>query len=233
MNQWFICIRDNVSGPFEANYIRSEIETGALPQDTVLWARGETDWVPASDWIKRQSQVETAQKVVADTEWYYAVDGVSKGPISRDIMVRELLALTNKDQILVWTQGMNTWTDIYEVEDLRSELGLERRESPRISVHGNAELHFEDGEVFSVSLKTISAGGFGTLGAHRNLQTGRHINVHLSAEFLKEPIHAKAEVQYVTEGGYTGFKFVQISDEAKTQVLTYIQSKHQAQLKTA
>jgi len=54
--------------------------------------------------------------------WFYVREGRRQGPITRALLVRELLALEAPEGALVWRSGLSAWTRAGLVDELRREL---------------------------------------------------------------------------------------------------------------
>lgn len=54
--------------------------------------------------------------------WFYVREGRRQGPITRALLVRELLALEAPEVALVWRSGLPAWTKAGLVDELRREL---------------------------------------------------------------------------------------------------------------
>ena len=70
-----------------------------------------------------QQQAVTPPPMPVQTMYHYAVEGQQMGPVTID-KLKELFAgrTVNKDS-LVWKQGMQNWTPLQDVEELKSFLG--------------------------------------------------------------------------------------------------------------
>lgn len=219
---WFISAAENSEGPYSTEDVKSFVDNGKIPLDSLIWGRGMDKWVTLTHWVKGNYASRT-QQAPTQPMWHYAREGVSKGPMPRAELVLELSNIREKDLILVWTKGMKAWADLFEFPDLVEDLGLNRREHPRAPIKGSVMLRTETGATLC-QLRTVSAGGIGVSGAPKELKMGDLIQLDISAAELGETIAVKAKVQYTTELGYIGLKFEGISQEAKSKILEYINS---------
>lgn len=227
MAQWFVCKSENVQGPFSGEEIKAQAAGGTLPLDCLIWGRGQKDWIPLARWVKEAGQKVEAAPVVHEQLWHYAVDGASKGPMTRAELINEVRALKQKDEILVWTKGMKAWADLYEFHDLLDEIGLNRREHPRAPIHGQAVVKIDDTHSMLAQLKVISLGGCGITGIHENLAIGQTITIEMRSDELGDSITSKATVQYITQSGYIGLKFQSLSIENKARIMQYVKQVNQ------
>jgi hypothetical protein len=159
--------------------------------------------------------------------WHYALDGSSKGPLSRADLVRELKPLRNKDEVLVWTNGMKTWTDLYDIGELAQEVGIDRRQNPRAAIRGSVVVR-SDGQTLVGQLKTISVGGIRSGNLDIQLAIGQVVDIEIKSEQLAIPIIAKATVQYMTDLGHYGFQFQTINQEAQSCITEFMLKKQEA-----
>ena len=225
---WFTCLEEKVEGPYELDKLKEMIASGAIPQSCLIWGRGQDNWKMASQWA--QSVDHTVQELKpkrSGQAWHYAMDGESKGPMSRAELLHELRHIREKDEILVWTKGMKQWADLFEFHDLVDELGLNRRSQPRAKVDGSLVVTTDEGGKLMGHLRTCSEGGIGAGGFHKDLSMGQTVTLDVTSDKLGEAFNVKAQVQYITENGYAGFKFLSIGAEAKSRIVQHINAnKH-------
>ena len=225
MPNWFICQNEVVHGPYSTEHVRSQLSSGLLTLDATVWARGQKEWLTLSAWSK-QSFVEdnSSDKSRPEQMWHYAIQGQSKGPMTRAQLVNEIKSIQQKDEILVWTKGMKSWADLFEFHDLLDEMGLNRREHPRASIEGQAVLKTEDGHSIIARLRTISPGGAGVDQILENLSIGQTVTIEIRSSILGEAMTSKATVQYMTDSSFVGLKFAGLSMENKARILQYVRS---------
>lgn len=227
MGRWFICKSEKVQGPLTADEIKAQVASGTLPLDCLIWGRGHKEWIALSRWIKDVGHREESVSTVQEQLWHYAIDGTSKGPMTRAELVNEIKGIKQKDEVLVWTKGMKAWADLFEFHDLLDDVGLNRREHPRAPIHGQAILTADDGQSVIGQLKTISSGGLGVTHVGQNLKIGQTLMVEIRSAELGDSITSKATVQYVTQSGYVGFRFVSLSMENKARIMQYVKQVNQ------
>ncbi len=197
-----------------------------MGSECLVWGRGQGDWLTLANWMKLSESyhAQEGQNKRPEQMWHYALEGDAKGPMSRAELILELSNIRDKDQILVWTKGMTAWADLFEFHDLLDELGLNKREHPRAAISGSLVIATEDGNTVIANLKTISAGGAGATNVNQMLTMGQNVTLEVKSDSLNETINVKAQVQYVTEFGYVGFKFQSISMEAKSRIVQYLRT---------
>jgi len=228
--------KDRVSGPYSQDQVEAQYSGGQIDADCLIWGRSLTQWQSLTSWrnesarlLKTDKKKDSSKKEEAPHQmWHYAVDGQSKGPITRVELINELKSLQLKGEILVWTKGMKAWVDIYQFHDLLDEAGLNRREHPRASLSGSVIVHREGQPDLIGILKTISTGGFGATQLDKNLAIGQIVSVEIKSESLSSYVMAKAVVQYVSESGFFGFQFQGLHQEAKSSILEYIRAEKNA-----
>ena len=224
MEKWFVINKERVSGPFREDEIKAQLASGTLLESELVWGRPLEQWIKLSKWSSQVSQMTASvESINTQQMWHYAVDGDSKGPMTRTELVNELKQLRNKNDLLVWTKGMKAWADLYDFHDLLDEVGLNRREHPRCHIDGSVVIKFENQTLIG-QLCAISAGGLGANQINANLPIGQSVQVEIKAAVLGDVIMAKATLQYISEGGYAGFKFTNLSMEAKSKIMGYIKS---------
>jgi hypothetical protein len=180
-------------------------------------------------WSQNLSQITSSlQQQAVQQLWHYAVDGDSKGPMTRIELIGEIKGLRQKDGILIWTKGMKAWADLYEFHDLVDEIGLNRREHPRATVDGSVVLKVDDKTLIG-KLRTLSVGGFGGSQMNTYLAIGQVVQADIKSDALGDAISVKAIVQYITDAGFVGFKFSSISMENKSRIVEFIRRQKPAE----
>jgi hypothetical protein len=224
MEKWFVIQSERVSGPFSRDEMKAQVADGHVSVESLIWGRPFKSWIPANTWLKELSQLsQTVEKKVSYQMWHYAVDGVSKGPISRTDLVNEIKKLQSKGEILVWTKGMKAWADLFEFHDLIDEIGINRREHPRAHIQGSIVLKLNDQTMIG-QLQTLSPGGFGATQINSHLSIGTVVTAEIRSDSLGQPMTAKAAVQYLTDTGFVGFKFTAVNMETKARIHEYIRT---------
>jgi len=178
-------------------------------------------WTNIQQWQQSLSglnQTADPESTVITEAWHYACGGQSHGPMTRSKLVDEVKSLQG-GEVMVWTKGMKEWAPLYEFHDLLNEIGINKRQFPRAELTGKAVLR-TDGQVLIAPLLSISEGGFG-VALENGLVSGQPVTVELQSPVFLGSLHGKAEVRYLGEG-VIGFKFTQISQEAKGTIIQFI-----------
>lgn len=224
MAHWFLLQNEVVTGPFGAEDIRSQIISAKLPADVLVWGRPMTSWKPLAAWEKELPQLTaTLENAVTQQLWHYAIEGDSKGPMTRAELINDLKNNRSRGEVLVWTKGMKAWSDLYEFHDLLDEIGINRRDHPRAAIEGTITLKFDD-TVITGALKSISPGGFSATIDNGKLSIGQLVQSELKSNSLSIGVTAKSTVQYISDTGLYGFKFQAVNMEVKAHILEYIKN---------
>lgn len=220
MSRWFLSVEEDVSGPFSTDEVKAKMARG-LPEACLIWGRAQEDW-RSLDWWERElpKLMEGNPHHPENRKWHFAHEGQSHGPMSRADLIEGLGKVESFQGVMLWTKGMKGWAPVYEFHDVMDEVGVNRREHPRARIQGSITLQ-QDELVTIAQLHTVSEGGLGVTGLH-GVSAGQEIQMEIKSPSLTESIHAKAEVRYTTESGYTGFQFIQISTESKAILIDYI-----------
>ncbi|MCB0361469.1 MAG: DUF4339 domain-containing protein [Bdellovibrionales bacterium] len=229
--QWFLNNEGDVSGPFSTEEVKTQIDGGYSP-DVLIWGKAQKDWRPLSWWENALPDLlakNTEQQDVS--KWHFAFEGKSHGPLTRKALIEALGKLSSLQSVMLWTKGMKSWLSVYDFHDVMDEIGIDRRMSPRAEMNGTVVI---TGGAFSGigQIKIVSEGGLGLIGLPGGIP-GQEYQLEIDSPRLGIPIRAKAEVRYVTETGYTGMKFTQISMEAKSTLIDYIRRQSPSTRKQA
>lgn len=226
--EWFLNTDEKVEGPYSEETVKSLVDAGQLKTGCLVWGRGQSDWLPVDRWLQTLTKMAESDNVkpMFNQAWHYAVNGESKGPLSRAELIHELRSYRDKDQILVWTKGMKAWADLFDFHDLLDELNFDRREDTRVDITGTVAAKTDSDRLVKGQLKTVSVGGCGAVGMGSLLQIGNSVTIEVKADAFATPIVTKAQVQYVTDAGFVGFQFDGLNMESKSQVQSYIRMKN-------
>lgn len=230
MAKWFIQINDQVEGPFTTAAVESRLASGLVAQTDLIWGSVQEDWKPLSWWSQSVTQLEEQERQSLSPEvWYYALKGRSFGPLTIVDLTNNLKAMGGSSleqikEVLVWTQGMKSWTPLFEFHELLDDLGLNKREFARSSLTGRAVVKIL-GDTYISSLLSISEGGCG-LETIPGLIPGQEVTLELQANEINEAIHAKGEVRYVTDK-ILGLKFSHLNVESRGAIVQYCKKNGQ------
>ena len=224
MAKWFICENEEVSGPFDTEVLERKIEAGSLSSQCLIWGHPQTEWKSPSWWRSNLHDLMSSQRrPKMEKLWHYVINEVSHGPMKRQELVETLKDLDEKTEVLVWTNGMDDWVSLFDVDDLLQEIGFSRRQHPRANIEGQVVVE-QNGQSFIGQLKTVSAGGCGFIGS-KEIDSGSEIKVTIKSEAFYKEVRAQAEVRYISESGFTGLKFLGINQEDKAAIINYVRSE--------
>lgn len=227
---WFVQKGEVVDGPITTEDVQSRLKSGQLTPQHMIWSKGMKGWIRVESWSAHSPISEDQTKEIAIETWHYAHAGKSYGPFHKPQLVTELKNVSDLYEVMLWTKGMKEWASIFEFHDLLNAVGVNKRQFPRADVNGRAVIKTED-KTFIGKLITISEGGCGVLA--EGLSPGQTINLEMQSSAFREPLHAKAECRYISDG-FAGLKFVQISSETKSSIIQFVkQSQTRFVLKAA
>ncbi|MFN7826232.1 MAG: PilZ domain-containing protein [Pseudobdellovibrionaceae bacterium] len=219
--KWFILdSQQKVSGPF----LQEEIE-GKLPQlnTSLIWGRGQSEWLGPDKWKKHLRELdENIRKYKSQNErlWKIRVGTQELKPLLHDQMMEFLKTRHDLSEIKIWTEGYSEWKDIYQIHKLMDELGVSRRQHPRVPIMGTVVMEGASSSNQSRAL-SISEGGLGVTDAPQ-VRIGEKFKIILKSSNLFNPLHATAEVVYVGTDGYAGLKFIGLHSESKSAIIEYV-----------
>lgn len=140
--------------------------------------------------------------------------------MAHDAMIEYLKTMKDYSEIQIWTDGYTEWKDIYQIHKIMDELGVSRRQHPRVPIMGTVMCEGATGN-FQARALSISEGGMGITEAAQ-VKIGEKFKLSLKSPNLYTPIHATADVVYVGGDGYAGLRFVGLQSESKSAVIEYI-----------
>jgi hypothetical protein len=230
--KWFIQSGESIEGPLTTDDIQVRIHANSLPRNALIWGPGSEAWQTPPAWLESLTGMRSTSRdpEPAVEAWHYAVGGQSYGPMSRENLVEQLKNFPG-GEIMLWSKGMKEWAPLYEFHDLLNEVGINKRQYPRADLTGKVVIKVNGNSIIA-PLLSISEGGFGAA-LESGLVAGENLTAELQSAAFREMFHVKAEVRYVGQG-VIGFKFTQVSVEARGAIIQFIkQNQIQFRIKAA
>lgn len=207
--KWFVTQNESVKGPWSAEEVTNWLNAHSNHENLFIFRRGLTEWLTPKAFLDgdlgEEAGEESTQVIAEDVLWHYAHEGVSHGPMPRQELVQQLSRIKNNSTAVLWTRGMKAWVPVYEFSDIMDDIGINRRQYPRIPLTGTVKIQLEQ-QTFEGSGQTLSENGFGALMA-MPLEPGTLITFEINSPYLNGTLRGRAEVRYVAESLLTGFKF--------------------------
>lgn len=189
----------------------------------LIWGRGHNEWSTVDRWqrlVKENEQPDRRSKSGSDRLWKLKVAGVEMTPMTHDQMIDYLKEQKDLGEIQIFTEGYSDWKDIYQIHKIMDELGVSRRQHPRVPIMGILTCEGTTGN-FNARVLSISEGGLGVTETP-NVKIGEKFKTILKSPNLYTPIHSTVEVVYVGNDGYAGLKFAGLHSESKSAVIEYV-----------
>ncbi|PIS11473.1 MAG: PilZ domain-containing protein [Bdellovibrio sp. CG10_big_fil_rev_8_21_14_0_10_47_8] len=219
--KWFVLTDGHVSGPFSKEDLEGRVNQ---TPNALIWGRGQSDWVNKDRWARLVQELETQSQSQGKTEtgrlWKLRVAGQQLQPMSHDQMIEHLKTQTDYSDIQIWTEGYSEWKDVYQIHKIMDELGVSRRQHPRVPIMGTLNCEGTTGS-FNARVLSVSEGGLGITEAPQ-VKIGEKFKTVLKSPNLFGPIHATAEVVYVGGDGYAGLRFIGLHSESKSALIEYV-----------
>ena len=205
--KWFVTQNESVQGPWSTEQVTNWLTAHSSQQNVFIFRRGLTEWLTPSKFLSGDFEAFEEKNPNTDEEmlWHYAFEGTSHGPMPRHEMIQQLARLKNNSSAVLWTRGMKAWVPVYEFSDIMDDVGINRRQYPRIPITGTVKIQFEQ-KSFEGSANSLSENGFGAV-MGMPLEAGSLITFDINSPNLNAPLRGRAEVRYVAENLMTGFKF--------------------------
>jgi hypothetical protein len=220
LRHWFILNDSKVTGPFSKSEIDHQIASQA---SALIWGRGQSEWVNHGRWQKLLSDFEEnhrRQKLQSERLWKVSVAGEELTPMNQQHMMDLLKSKTDLNDILIWTEGYSEWKEIYQIHKIMDELGVSRRQHPRVPIMGTLTCEGASGS-FEARVLSVSEGGLGVTDTPP-IKIGEKFKTILKSPNLFTPIHATAEIVYLGNDGYAGLKFIGLHSESKSALIEYV-----------
>lgn len=222
---WFVHKNGIVLGPFKETEISSQLETGTLDLDCLVWSRSTAEWTPLAEWEQLRKNTPIALKTETARVWYCdSGTGEPLGPITEPELIQLLRGFENLDGVKLWSDGMPNWSRIYDLPNVLDLVGISRREHPRAPILGQVALTLlEPGAKTQMApLQTISVGGLGARLSEGGLSRGDRVQVLIKSPELGSSVHASGIVMYVSRTGVLGLRFIEVSAEARALIFDHV-----------
>ena len=220
---WFYYSKDNVTGPFTTDEIKSKV---ALSEDSTsfVWVRGQKKWIPSNQLSRHLDDIVSRRQSVNQEpqNWFINYGGRSLGPMAQTDLIRYLRTVdpTEFDSVLLWSMGMDDWAKVFEFPPIADELGISRRAHPRVPLNAEVTLTVDGVEQIAHAL-TISVGGIVVVG-FTNLEKGKVVKLSIKNSNLGVNITASAVVKYLIKAEEAGLQFQNLHLEMQARIIDYV-----------
>lgn len=216
--KWFLLLNNQVSGAFESNEIERVLSTSPT---ALIWGKGFNEWVQAAEWRQKMNQIISMPNETAEIMLYsYKIGDIESKPMQFQSLIESLRSEPRVSNAMIWSSQTKSWNPIYAHESVTDELGMSRRNHPRVPILGKYEGEGPNGP-FSHMVVTISQGGLG-LGDAFDFNLGDRLKGTLSSSNLYTTLTCFSEVVYVGADGYVGLRFVALPREAQSSIIEYV-----------
>jgi hypothetical protein len=220
---WYIYSNDIVSGPFSTESIEAGLKENKWTNEAMIWWKGQREWVSIETWRKNfQSIVDGFKTNIQQLAWYVEHLGAQKGPMNVKELHSYILANGIIGSCRVWTNGMEKWTSIFEINELVNYFGITRRKHPRAPFKGDFMVRLENSEnQIAAYPGSISAGGLGVKNLE-DVNVGDLLAWKIKSPLLSKEIEGRARVVYTNIGGYTGLEFQELDPDYISVIKSYV-----------
>ncbi len=219
-SKWFLLTEGLVTGPFSKDDVETRLTISSNP---LIWGRGQQEWMGPDRWkqhLKDADSQAIKAKGNSDRMWKIRVAGQELRPMNHDQMIDFLRTQKDYSEIQIWTEGYTDWKDIYQIHKIMDELGVSRRQHPRVPIMGSLTCEGATGNL-TARVLSVSEGGLGVTDAPQ-MKIGEKFKTILKSPNLYTPIHSTVEVVYIGGDGYAGMKFVSLHPESKSAIIEYV-----------
>ncbi len=123
--KWFVHIEGEVTGPFT----EEDLPNKAAHPQALIWGRGMTEWLTFDKWkafSELDEETKAATLVHKERLWKVRVGNQELRPLKYDEMMEFLKSKTDLSEITLFTDGYETWKEVYQVHKIMDELGVSR-----------------------------------------------------------------------------------------------------------
>lgn len=220
---WYIYSNNIVSGPFSTEGVEAGLQDNTWSGSALIWWKGQREWVSIDTWRQDLKNIlESLRTNIQTTAWYVEHLGTQKGPMS----IKDLQQYIQTNGIIgscrVWTNGMDKWMSVFQINELVNQFGITRRKHQRAPFKGDLIVTAPNAqETLIAHPGSISAGGLGVRGLE-TVKTGDDLSLQLKSPLLIQEVKSLARVVYTNIGGYTGLEFKTLSPEYESIITDYV-----------
>lgn len=221
---WFVHFDEKIIGPFPTEKILKDLESGEISYSAYIWAKGQVEWVPISEWEENLEDFSVSHAQKPDQLWKIRSGDHVTTSLTMNDAVELLKELPNFQQVFVSTNDdEEQWTPIYSSYMFMEALNMSRRNFLRAPLMGLAKIT-RKGSRFSYVVKTatIGQGGLGVYGLGPNFESGTAIEIKVESEDLSSSLNLGGTIVYNTDKGFIGVRFSELSAESSAVILDYI-----------
>lgn len=225
-NKWFLLLDGQVTGPFGDQEVETHINKA---KDPLIWGRGQSEWLPPDKWRAALKALIAQQNLErqGSRQWKMRVNKTELTPMSMDELIEQLKEYTDLSPVRIWTEGFDDWKEVFQVRKVMDEIGISRRNHPRVPIMGDIKAKTAGGDL-NAKVITISEGGAGVNHA-KGLQIGDTFSAEVSSPNLFVNFNCKVEVVYLGSNGYAGLRFLDLNNEARAAIIEYVKKFQQVQ----
>lgn len=219
-NQWFKLVKNQVTGPFKAEDI---LASPPNDKETLFWGKGFSEWKSFNHWKSAVKEIEAEEKNRSENQksWRFRVLGQEYPYMTYEELIEQLSELEDYREAEIWSDRRADWKEIYFFSEIIDQLGISRRNNPRVPIKADfASKGYQHGD-FVVRAVSISKGGIGTSKID-NVKIGDRVKGVLTSPHLYTPIECEFEAVNTGAENLLGFKFINLPIEAKTAIIEYI-----------
>lgn len=222
MSKWFAQKNNKITGPFEQTHIESLIQT--QEEGLLIWGKGLSEWLSPKEWSDhiKGTQNEASTSGQKNPNWYFKTATVTSPALSFQNLIVEIRKLNSYDDLLINNDEKNKWISVFAFPLVADELGITRRQMPRVPILGFLSgQRVDNHSAVKAKVVTISQGGCGvTEGV--GITSGTSLKGIIKSPNLPGDVHISADVVYIGKDGYVGMKFTSISPESQSQIIEYV-----------
>lgn len=220
---WFVHFDEKIIGPFPTEKILEDLAGGEISYSAYIWAKGQVEWVPISEWEENLENYSVAQAQKPDQLWKIRSGDHVTTSLTMEKAIDFLKGMQSFQQVFVSANDEEQWTPIYSSFMFMEALNMSRRNFLRAPLMGLAKIT-RKGSRFSYVVKTatIGQGGLGVYGLGPNFEPGTSIEIKVESEDLSSSLSLSGTIVYNTDKGFIGIRFAELSAESSAVILDYI-----------
>lgn len=218
--RWFFLNNNQVSGPFHQSEISNRLKS---EPEALVWGQGMSEWQNFEEWEKKillLDQILESINQESHLSWWMRVNQHVTGPLTYHHLLQTLKVQPELMDLQIRQEPEQQWKSVFDFPHLIEEVGATRRIHPRAPLNGIFK--FVRNKVdFEALITSISEGGVGVTDAPF-LTAGDRLKGVISSPLLPTDIHCELEVLSQRGDGMCGLKFLNLSIENTSLIISYL-----------
>lgn len=207
--EWYYANGDQPVGAFTSEEMASNISSGAITAETLIWNETLPEWIAVKN--SEFAQYVPIEGDTNNTQQWYCTDGENEiGPMTEEELIRNIQTKNVFGETLIWTEGMDNWAMIQDTQFVNY--------IPKVQTVQSRKSSSSKKVVMGISLALLLAlGGMGFYTYHQKQTQEKERLVAETEKAKEEEEKAKEEAEKAEEAKKKAEEKQKESSKSQTQ----------------